>query len=265
MSSQIRYKMHGFNVSPRGSSSSSFVTLKNNSKYYYGKHDILESVFIDDKFSTLTFTLLPGKEAKDHLDEISDELEKICFNIIAYSGIPTVQPVCSIEMITNELGTKIELSERLSFRDSIEIRSEMEMSVFYENIMRKNTPLSDNKATYKELFFILHNPHEVIQFIALYDILLNLICRPDERNKQKRVRDFLGKNRNKYPFIQFHQCNDNSDKKEDTFSHLRNNIAHSKSAGIEEFQKTSESITYREISYILQVINDIISGETKVE
>ena len=78
MSSQIKYKMHGFNISKRGSSSSSFITLKNNSEYYYENHDILESVFIDDKFSTLTFTLLPGKEAKDYLDEISDELEKIC-------------------------------------------------------------------------------------------------------------------------------------------------------------------------------------------
>lgn len=77
MSSQIRYKMHGFNVSPRRSSSSSFVTLKNNSKYYYENHEILESVFIDDKISTLTFTLLPGKEAKDYLNELSDELEKI--------------------------------------------------------------------------------------------------------------------------------------------------------------------------------------------
>lgn len=264
MGSQVIYAMHGFNVISMKSSCQHIVKLKNNFEYRFQKHNILESVFIDNEFKRITFTLLPGKEAKDYMDQISDELEKICFNIITYTEVPTSQPVCTLEMITDEMGTKIEIRDGIQLRDSIKICVEMETVDFYESIMDRNTPLSNNKAKYKELFYILHNPHKVIQFIALYDVLLNLICSPDERNKQKRVRDFFGKNKQRYPFIQFHKCNDNSEKSEDTFSHLRNNIAHSKAAGIDDFLKTSNAITDIEASNILSVINDIISGEVQV-
>lgn len=264
MSSQIRYKLEGFNISSQDANCSKFVTLKNNFKYSYKNHSFLESVFIDDTFSALTFTMLPGMEAINYLHEIGDELERICFNIITYSEVPTFKPLCYVEMITNEQGSEIKVKDNLSFVDKIEIRPEIEASEFYDSIMSKNTPLSENKATYKELFFVLHNPHKVIQFIALYDILQNLICSADERNKQKRVRDFFGKNRNKYSFVHFHQSNDDPNKKEDTFSHLRNIIAHSKSAGIDKFLEISQRITSREISNLLQVINDIIAGETEV-
>ena len=264
MSSQIRYKMQGFNVSQENVSSSRSLRLKNNSPYYYKNHNIFESVFIDSNFSTITFTMLPNLEAKDYLNEISDELEKICFNIIAYSEVSTLQPFCSVEMITNVQGKKIEMKDTFSLRDRLKIHVEIESSSFYESVMNKNTPVSDYKAIYKELFLILHNPHEVIQFIALYDILLNLICSPNKGNKQKQVHDFFGKNKSKYPYIQFFPCNNDPSKNEDTFTHLRNNIAHSKSAGIHKFYETSQSITHMEIASILQVINDIISGETNV-
>jgi hypothetical protein len=90
---------------------------------------------------------------------------------------------------------------------------------------------------------------------------INITCKG---NKQKQVHDFFGKNKSKYPYIQFFPCNNDPSKNEDTFTHLRNNIAHSKSAGIHKFYETSQSITHMEIASILQVINDIISGETNV-
>lgn len=265
MSSQVIYAMHGFNVPKVDSSYQRIVKLKNNFEYHFKNHSFLESFSIDEDFKKIKFTLLPGKEAKDYMNQIGDELEKICFNIIAYSEVPTHQPLCTLELITNEMETEIEIRDSIQLRECIKICDEMEAVDLYESIMDRNTPLSSNKAKYKELFYILHNPHEVIQFIALYDVLMNLICSSNERNKQKRVRDFFGKNRERYPFIQFHKCNDNSEKSEDTFTHLRNNIAHSKEAGINDFLETSNSITNKHVSDILRVINDIISGEVKVD
>ena len=110
------------------------------------------SGFIDATFSAQTFTMLPGMEAINYLHEIGDELEKICFNIIAYSEVSTFKPLCYVEMITNEQGSEIKVKDNLSFVNKIEIRPEIEASEFYDSIMSKNIPLSENKATYKELF-----------------------------------------------------------------------------------------------------------------
>ena len=264
MNSKVTYKMHGFNTSSTNSGFKHIVRLNNNSEYNYQNHSFLQSVFIDDEFKRITFTLLPDKNAKDFQDEIEDELEKICFNIITYSDISTSVPFCELETITDEVGETMDIHDKIQFYDCISsCRCAIETSDFYELIMSKNTPLSDNKAKYKELFYVLHNPHKTIQFIALYDILLNLICSPNESNRQKRVRDFFGKNRNKYPFIKFHKRED-SEKTEDTFTYIRNLIAHSQEIGIDAFLKISDSIRDKDISNILSVINDIISGEVQV-
>ena len=185
MKSQAVYTMHGFNVSATDNSYKRLVRLKNNFEYVYKEHAFLETVYIDENFKRMVFTMRSGKEAKQYINQISDELERICFNIIAYSEVETLQPVCYLEMITNEDGTNVEINDRISFRDSVRFNVSIETSDFYDLIMNKRTPLSDNKAIYKELFYILHNPHTVIQFIALYDILLDLICPLDKKNKQK--------------------------------------------------------------------------------
>lgn len=265
MGSQAIYTMHGFNVSLTDTSCKRKVSLKNNYEYVYKDHEFLETVYIDDDFKRITFKMHSGKEAKHYINKISDELERICFNIIAYSDVETYQPICYLEMITNEDGTNVEINDRISLRDNIRLDINMETSDFYDLIMNKNTPLSDNKAVYKEIFYILHNPHTVIQFIALYDVLLDLICPMNKKNKQKYVSNFFGKNKKRYSFITFYESNENPEKKEDTFTHLRNNIAHSKLAGIEAFSNTANSITNRHIACMLQVINDIVSGEVEVK
>lgn len=264
MSSQVIYRMHGFNKSEAEANCKRTVILKNNSEYRLNNHHIIESVFIDAEFKQMRFTLHPGFEAVNHMKEIEDELEKICFNIIAYSEVQTNQPYCIIEMVTNAEGTKIDISERFKMTDSLIMHEPVDALDFYKLVVDKNTPIGANKTKYKELFYILHSPHRVIQFMGLYDILEDLICSHDERSKQKRVHDFFGKNYERYPYIQFYKYNANSRKSEDMFTHLRNNIAHSKDAGIEEFLKTSNTISNKEITQLLQVINDIISGEVEI-
>ncbi len=134
-----------------------------------------------------------------------------------------------------------------------------------KTIMEVETPISDKKAEYKELFFILHNPHKAIQFIALYDILQGKICEGRKTMRQRDVTEFFRKNKEecpgKYPFVNFVSRNDRPNEKEDTFTHIRNSIAHSKQAGIDKFLKTTEAISDEIVSQLLKVISDIISNE----
>ena len=167
-----------------------YIYTRQDFEYHFENHGIIESVFIDEQFKQMKFTLLPGLEAVDYMKEIEYELEKICFNIIAYSGVSTSQPVCCIEMVTNVEGTQIDIRENIKLIDSLKICTEVDTSDFYKLVMDKNTPLSNNKVKYKELFYMLHSPHRVIQFIALYDTLENMICSPGERMKQKSIRHF---------------------------------------------------------------------------
>lgn len=52
---------------------------------------------------------------------------------------------------------------------------------------------------------------------------------------------------------------------EDILTHIRNNIAHSREAGIDIFMKTSEMTSEREVSFLLRLINDILSGNVEVK
>ena len=60
--------------------------------------------------------------------------------------------------------------------------------------------------------------------------------------------------------ISFTNNPDHSRGHEDSFTKLRNDIAHSKRIGIEEYLKIAENIPYQMIQQILLVISDILSG-----
>ena len=140
-------------------------------EWNYRNHPFLQTVHISKELRCMEFVLQEGKESKDYLNDIVDELERICFNIIAHTEIPTIQPFCERKQIINSDGTIIMLEDRIKFYDEMTICNEYCADDLAKTIMEIETPISDKKAEYKELFFILHNPHRVIQFIALYDIL----------------------------------------------------------------------------------------------
>lgn len=265
ISSKVIYEMWGFNKQASRYPGQHSVVIDNDIIWKYDDHKFLESVIISKKLDRITFILLPQKEAITYINEIGDELERICFNIITYTEIPTIQPVCERRQIIDSTGTQIELRDRLKMHDEIMMKYSISSEELAEKIMLTPTPIKEYKAIYKEIFYILHNPHKVIQYMALYDLLQDKICNEGTQKRQETVRNFLGKNKERYSFVSFVERNDDSDKKEDNFSYLRNNIAHSTKAGIEEFMQTAEKISDKEISNLLVVLNDIILGNVSVE
>lgn len=265
MSSKVLYEMYGFNKDYFSGSCRKKIIIDSDIEFNYRFHPFLKEVHISKEITCIEFVLQEGKEAKNYMKEIEDELERICFNIIAHTEIPTLQPICERKQIINCDGTSIVIEDGISFHDDITVCKKYQADDLAKTIMEIETPISEKKAEYKELFFVLHNPHRAIQFIALYDILQGKICNDDEREKQIKVTNFFGKNRELYPFIYFVPRRDRPDKNEDMFTHLRNSIAHSKQAGIDEFLDTTDMISDEIISRLLLVISDIISGRVSVK
>lgn len=263
MASKIVFEMMGFNKGAGNVNRK--VNITDNKGYEYEGHVFLKSFYIDDQFKEITFELKEGLEALDYLEQIENELERICFNIITYSEVPTSQPVCYIKMITNALGNELTLCDEVKLKDKLFMESTQSAKEFYKVIMENKTNLNaETKAKYKELFYILHNPHKAIQYIAFYDVLKELVSPPGDV-QQKYVTQFLGKNKERYKFVNFVPSNKNSGKNEDSLTFIRNNIAHSKDTGIADFLNITENISGQEISNILKVINDIISENVDIK
>lgn len=255
MHNYIRYSMRGFNIKhPRCGYK---YTIKNNIPYQFEEHDFLERIFIDEHITSITFYLKAGLSCRDYLNEVHIELEKLCFNLIAYSELPILQPVCNLEAIVDENGKdiKMELRERMVFRDELICNIQISPNSIFNAAFNHSSDFGNHEAIYKKIFWILHSPHRVIQFLGLYDIMANLIHAPI---CQKKVHDYFGKNREKYPFITFEKSKKNPNTSEDSLTHLRNLIAHSEQCDINEFVNVSQKISDTHIRYLLQVINNLL-------
>ena len=89
----ISYNMYGFNSENRK------YSLRNNQKFIYKGHPFIDSVYINDEFNHIFFELKKGLNPEDYADKIRDEVERICFNIIAYTDISTSCPSCKLKEI----------------------------------------------------------------------------------------------------------------------------------------------------------------------
>lgn len=263
INSYVVYNMRGFSLKVTKSESvSKKIVIENNQPYKYSNHEFIDSLFINDEFNKIIFYMLPGISALEHITLIEHELEKVCFNIIAYTEVETHQPICELESIVDEKGEKVNIytKDSMVLNDQLQMIKKIESNDFYKKIVNNEVLIPNYQAQYKELFYILHSPHKVMQFIGLYDIMAELINSPISQSK---VHVFFGKNKDRYPFIKFIKSRKGTSNKEDSFTYLRNTIAHSKQAGIDEFLATAQTITKDDISNILQVINDLICGNVK--
>ncbi len=257
MNSYIKYSMYGFNRKNKANINGNHFeyTLCDNDPYIYHDHPFLKSVYISDHITDITFYFLDGKEAKDYISEVEIELERICFNLISHSELPILQPYCVRELIMNADGSRAELRDSLKLKDELFMFKTLSAKSLYECGMEHNTNFQENQALYKELFWILHSPHKVIQFMGLYDIMASLISTPIS---QQRVHDYFGKNRNRYPFVAFYPSQKDPSKKEDSFTHLRNGIAHSKQVGVDKYLQIADGVSDNHIKQLLIVINDLL-------
>ncbi len=275
MRSYVRYKMYGFNhqIPGPGNTKEWCMTLKNNQKHLYKEHPFLYSVYIDDHITSITFELKEGLSCSEYWNELHQELEETTFRIITmFRGLPINQPVCELELAVDYNGNTCDaqLRDGIHVCDKLFIANEEDAEELYRIGTKTKTAYKEKEGVYKELFYILHSPHRVVQFLGLYDVLADLIKEAYRKNGkeisdvQRRVRDFFGKNKGKYDFVKFVESSKDKSKTEDSFTHLRNQIAHSRQAGVKQFIDISERITLACIQNMLTVINDILCEEVEI-
>lgn len=262
MPSYAKYLMYGFNHKNNTECDGKQYeyTLSDNEPYIYSNHDFLDKVVIDKNITSITFYLKPGLSCKEYINKIHIELEQICFNLIVHSELPINCPVCCLELTTDEFGNEIqlEINERVALYDKLIMFKDISTQSLYNAAFNHVTNFNKHESIYKKIFWILHSPHKVIQFLGLYDLMATLIHDPIS---QKKVHDYFGKNKNKYPFIEFKKSRKDPKKMEDSLTYLRNEIAHSEQMDIKEYLNVSEKISHTHIQYLLKVINDIICDE----
>ena len=256
MNNYVKFRMEGFNKSDSGKT----YKIERDLEFDYKEHTCLKKVVINTSFDEITFFLKDEKKYNQYKQEISCELERICFNIIAYSEIHTFTPICYLNVVVDCEGNDI----TATINDSFRLRECMMMDIkcdpkeLENKIFITESNFDKQLASYKELFWILHNPNLVIQFLGLYDLMSGLIS--DER-AQKHVHTYFRINKDNYPNVKFEISNKDNKTEEDCFTHLRNVIAHSKQAGINEFVKTAALINECHIKQLLQVINDLLCNK----
>ena len=252
MNTTITYTMFGFNSKSRN------ITLEQNNKYNYSDNSLFKSVYINNNLSEITFELQPEKTYLENKDEINTELERICFNLIVYSEITTTQPYCLLKEIKS--ACDIQINDNLSFKDELYMDIKLPATTIYKQALYASNAIKKYSGIYKEIFFILQNPLPAIQFLALYDIMQDLIC-GDSEQPQKVLHNFFGKNKDKYSFISFKPSMKYPNKMQDNFTYLRNALAHSRTLGAKEYLKTVQSISKQDIKNILFVINDYLCSK----
>ena len=256
MNNYVAFNMKGFNTP----NSDKTYKFDRDLEFDYKDHTFLEKAVINTSFDEITFYLKDGKSYNQYKQEISRELERICFNIIAYTGIHTFTPICDLKAVVDHEGNNITatFNDRLGLRECVMINITCNPKEIENKIFLTESNFDEQSANYKELFWILHNPLPVIQFLGLYDFMSGLIS---ENKAQKYVHTYFRKNKDKYPNVHFEISAKDNKTEEDNFTHLRNVIAHSKQAGVNEFINTAAFINEDHIKQILQVINDLLCNK----
>lgn len=262
MSSFVSYKMNGFKSEFVEGKCTLSLKIQNNAPYLYEDHDFLYSLQISDNFDLITFTVKEGLEAEHYLDKISNELERVCFNILSHTEIPINQPSCELNEIRNRDGSSSKVFDKIMCKHALISYSELPSDEFYKKIVNNKVAIEEKSGLYKEVFFILHSPHIVSQFIGLYEIMAELIC--GETCSQKKISAFFQDKRDRYQFIKFSKNNRDSSFDEDSFTKLRNDISHSKRIGAQAFAKLDQTLDVGCIKNLLIVINDLICMNVKI-
>lgn len=264
MRDYVRYQMQGFNKQLPKCDNKWAMTLTDARPYLYENHPFLYSVSIDEHITSMTFELKEGLSCLEYIEEIGYELERITFNIISrYPNLPIEKPICHVEaaMHHEKNITEGRFQDGINVIDKCSIAKTGSINELYEAALKTNVETKEKAEKYKELFCILQCSDRVIQFLGLYDIMSDLISKlykTQHKGTQDKVHDFFGKNKGRYPKVGFYDSNKDNKKKEDSFTYLRNQIAHSIQAGVGDFLEVSEGISFECIQGMLVVINDLL-------
>lgn len=227
-----------------------------NSKRQELQHSLFTSFKIEEQLENVT--LYFNDHVEIDLRRVKAEAEFVIFDLL-------MKLILSLEVEVDRPSYKLSAihssaKSNLEVYDSIELKCELTVKRLFDsedflNSISVNQPLvkQTNHLLYKRLYYILRNDNQVTQYLMLYDFLMEVVSQ-NNRKEQRRVGDFLKER--KIENISWHPTKrPGKTFQEDTFTYLRNEIAHAEfDNNFEEYEKVSNKVNGKLIQHLAQVV-----------
>ena len=248
----LQYKLIGFKC----------LTLKDNKEDYEIDNQYIHSIYFDDK---LTVILQDGIFYNEHENEIELYLDYICFNLIIQDGVEIQCPLRRLKIVKD--GSNMLMHDCIGINDKLEIETKVPAQNVYQKVVNSPTVITTKHVLYERIFKTLQNPNIIIQFMSLYQFLMELLSDGENRVEQKHVVKYFEANAKKYNFITFKPTRRlNGFWNEDDFTYMRNKIAHIEATNnIDEYRSLGKQISPYLIQKIIIVLNDVIIQKYSLE
>lgn len=244
----LQYKLVGF----------SGLKLEKNSVYHISNKWI-KTILLDENVSILTVVLNDDILYCEHIADIETYLNHICFNLITETEADISMPIRYLELIKD--GSNMQINDHITLRDSISITRIMPAESVYSAVVNAPTDFENHAVIYERIFKTLHNPNLIVQFMSLYQLLMELLANGG-KIEQRNVVDYFKNNKSKYPFISFRPTRNTKVKvsyDEDSFTYFRNEIGHSEDTNdMEQYKSLGSQVSSQTIKKLVKVINDVI-------
>ena len=227
----------------------------------------VKSMLVSDDFSYLIFELQEGISYKNDKIFIDALAQKTLFNILSQTEIEFFAPSIGLELYKENANLRI--NEAVKLCESISIHRSIGAESIYKSITSTHSGFDKYPVQYYKIMSILQNPNTIIQFLSLYQILLEETEKLNKQNNfvgpngtpfkgQRNVIEYFKHHISKYPFIKFRQSRD-YDRPEDSITYLRNEIGHCEDFNdLSSYQRLGSTIKYSTIKNLLKVLSDVL-------
>ena len=219
-------------------------------------HPLIKSILLKRNIDALEVELRENINYRECCDELKCYLNQFFLKLIIETDVYFFQPSYRLGFIKTATGLIAE--DNVNIREEVTMETTWEADDIYKKLLKGLVIVNQNKLLYERVYGILQHPNLVIQFMELYQLLLNLLSKEDEDKVQRNVINYFYKQ--KYSFVEFKTTRkSNSSFKEDSFTYLRNMIAHSELVdSIKLYKDAVEQVNNDVIRKLLMVINDVL-------
>lgn len=240
--------------------------LTENSPFEVENNQYIEAIQLDNNLTKMTLYLKDGVHYDDKAAEIDFFVKQIIFNLITKTETEIMCPDWYTEGVFEN--GELKIAEHIKIRESIAVFRSYNAESIYDTVVNSPTAIRKHAILYERIFGILQNENLVVQFMTLYQILLEETSRlaGSKSHGQGNVVNYLKVHESKYPFVQFQPSRDprKKDKNgkildEDTFTYIRNEIGHCEETNdLIAYKQAGLQITNAQIKNLLIVLNDVI-------
>lgn len=231
------------------------------SKQHELQHSLFTSFQIEKKLESVT--LYFNDQAEIDLRRVKEEAEVVIFDLLIKLclslEVEVNRPNYKLSAVHSSAKSKFEVYDSIGLKSTLTVKRLFDSEEFLNSIS-VNQPLvkHSNQLLYKRLYFILRNDNQVTQYLMLYDFLMEIVSL-NNRKEQRHVSEFLKEE--KIEDISWHPTRrPGKTFQEDTFTYLRNEIAHAEFGNnIKEYEMVSNKINRKLIQHLAQVVVEAIN------